>query len=137
MDYQLENLGDERFQELCQALLVREFPDVQCFPVGMPDGGRDAVRWFYVTKGEKSFSVFQVKYVRKPLAEEDPHKWLEKTLEGEVEKIRTLVPKGAKSYYLLTNIPGTSHLESGSMTKCKRYSARPCRFPLCAGGGTI
>ena len=86
MDYQLENLGDERFQELCQALLVREFPDVQCFPVGMPDGGRDAVRWFYVTKGEKSFSVFQVKYVRKPLAEEDPHKWLEKTLEGEVEK---------------------------------------------------
>ena len=54
MDYQLENLGDERFQQLCQALLVREFPDVQCFPVGMPDGGRDSIRWFQIIsrKGE-------------------------------------------------------------------------------------
>ena len=129
MDYQLENLGDERFQELCQALLVREFPDVQCFPVGMPDGGRDAVRWFYVTRGEKAFSVFQVKYVRKPLAEDDPHKWLEKTLEGEVEKIRTLVPKGAKSYYLLTNVPGTSHLKSGSMDKVQAILSKALPVP--------
>ena len=46
MDYPLENLGPERFQQLCQALLAREYPRVQCFPVAQPDGGRDAVSYF-------------------------------------------------------------------------------------------
>ena len=42
MDYPLENLGPERFQQFCQALLAKEYPDMQCFPVAQPDGGRDA-----------------------------------------------------------------------------------------------
>lgn len=42
--YLYERLGEKRFQQLCNALLVREFPDVMCFPVGQKDGGRDAVR---------------------------------------------------------------------------------------------
>jgi hypothetical protein len=46
MDYLYENLGDERFQELCQALLVKEMPHVQCFPIGQRDGGRDAIAYF-------------------------------------------------------------------------------------------
>jgi hypothetical protein len=33
MDYPLENLGPERFQEFCQALLMKEHPSLQCFPV--------------------------------------------------------------------------------------------------------
>ena len=39
MDYPFENLDPERFQNLCQALLTKEFPHVQCFPVAQPDGG--------------------------------------------------------------------------------------------------
>jgi hypothetical protein len=73
MDYPLENLGPERFQQLCQALLAKEFPRVQCFPVAQPDGGRDAVSYH---EGSRKFMVFQVKFARKPLAETDPHKWL-------------------------------------------------------------
>ncbi len=46
MDYPLEYLGPERFQQFCQSLLVREHKDVQCFPVGQPDGGRDAISYF-------------------------------------------------------------------------------------------
>ena len=33
MNYPLENLDPERFQQFCQALLVRDYPQVQCFPV--------------------------------------------------------------------------------------------------------
>ena len=65
MDYPLENLGPERFQQLCQALLTKEFPRVQCFPVAQPDGGRDAVS-FFPEDAQGKFMVFQVKYARKP-----------------------------------------------------------------------
>jgi hypothetical protein len=120
MDYLYEQLGDERFQELCQALLTKELHNVQCFPVGQPDGGRDAVAYFALNKGDTAFSVFQVKYVRNPFTEKDIHKWLLKILEEEGPKLRNLVPKGAKAYYLITNIPGTSHLDSGSIDKCQQ-----------------
>ena len=40
--YPYEQLDDESFQHLSQSLLVKEFPGLQCFPVGQPDGGRDA-----------------------------------------------------------------------------------------------
>ena len=46
MDYLLDNLGPERFQEVCHALLAKAFPKTQCFPVGQRDGGRDAVSFF-------------------------------------------------------------------------------------------
>jgi hypothetical protein len=42
MSYHFEELGDERFQQLCQAILTCAFPNVQCLPVSQPDGGRDA-----------------------------------------------------------------------------------------------
>lgn len=50
MDYLYENLGEDRFQELCQSLLIREFPNVQCFPIRQPDGGRDAVAYINLPK---------------------------------------------------------------------------------------
>lgn len=116
MDYQFENLGPERFQEFCQSLLVKSFPKLQCFPVAQPDGGRDATA--YIQQGSKgNFLVFQVKYVRKPLAESDCHKWLIDTVQGESEKVSKLIPKSAVEYYLLTNIPGTAHLDAGSIDK--------------------
>lgn len=129
MDYALENLGDERFQEICQALLAKEFPEVQCFPVGQPDGGRDAIAWFRNGGKERGFAVFQIKYTRKPLVEKDPHKWLTSILEKEGPKIRELVPKGARSYYLITNIPGTAHLDTGSIDRCNKLLSESLAIP--------
>jgi len=116
VDYPLENLGPERFQHLCQDLLTKEHPRVQCFPVAQPDGGRDAV--VFLTDGpEDKFSVFQVKYARKPHAEAEPHKWLLAIVEDEAPKVRELIPRGAIQYVLMTNIPGTAHLDTGSIDK--------------------
>ena len=114
MDYLLENLGPERFQEICHALLSRAFPSTQCFPVGQRDGGRDAVSYSALS-AHHEIIVYQVKFVRRPLAEKEPHKWLKRTVEAEAPKVQALVPKGATKYYLLTNVPGTAHLESGSI----------------------
>jgi hypothetical protein len=43
VDYPLEELGPEGFQQFCQSLLVKEFPKLQCFPIAQPDGGRDGL----------------------------------------------------------------------------------------------
>jgi hypothetical protein len=56
--YLYERLTEKRFQQLCSALLVREFPGVTCFPVGQKDGGRDAVR---KAPGQKMI-IYQVKW---------------------------------------------------------------------------
>ncbi len=95
MDYPFENLNPEKFQEFTQALLVKEFPDLQCLPVAQPDGGRDIVTYEY-GNSSNSFAVYQVKYVRKPFAEKDIHKWLLGIIKGEAPKVKTLIKKGAK-----------------------------------------
>ncbi len=120
MDYQFENLGPERFQQFCQALLVKEFPDVQCYPVAQPDGGRDAATYFYLEKDTKGLIVFQVKFVRRPFAEADPHRWLTDIMGEEAPKVKRLIQKGTTGYYLLTNIAGTAHLDSGSIDKVNK-----------------
>jgi hypothetical protein len=120
MDYPLENLDPERFQQLCQSLLVKEFPRVQCYPVAQPDGGRDASSLLWGGDGRK-FIGFQVKYARKPQAETDPHKWLMGILEDEAPKVRELIPRGAMGYVLLTNIPGTAHLDKGAIDKLNKF----------------
>lgn len=117
MDYPFENLDPETFQQFCQALLAKEFSNVQCFPVAQPDGGRDALSYFSEDE-ERSFIMYQVKFVRQPQAETDPHKWLIETLKGEkgeAAKLKKQIPKGAKQYILLTNIKGTAHPDSGSI----------------------
>lgn len=120
MTYAYENLSPEKFQQFCQALLVRQFPYLQCFPVGQPDGGRDAISWLRNTAIESdngSFIVHQVKFHRRAQTVTDPHKWLLEKINSEIEKIRKLIPKGAREYYLITNISGTSHLDKGSIDK--------------------
>jgi hypothetical protein len=114
LSYPLENLNDESFQHLCQALLVKEFPGVACFPVGQPDGGRDAILVTHSTQ-DAQFLVFQVKFAREPSRIEDPRKWLLDTMRAEVEKVKALVDRKAKGYYLLTNVQGSSHLDTGSI----------------------
>ena len=115
MNYNFENLDPERFQVFCQSLLNSEFPKTQSFPIGQPDGGRDAI--VYTNRGfvNDEFNIFQVKFSRKN--DKDIIKWLEDTLKKESKKVRSLMRRGAKEYYLLTNISGTAHLDSGSIDK--------------------
>lgn len=119
MDYQYENLGDERFQEFCHSIVNKEFPNAQAFPVGQPDGGRDSVA-FSMSSTKKEFIVFQVKFVRNPKQIRDVHKWLLDTILKEVKKINKLIPKGATGYYLLTNVNSTAHLDVGSIDKLNK-----------------
>jgi hypothetical protein len=116
MRYQYETLSPETFQQFCQSLLLMYFPHLRCFPVGQPDGGRDAIAWRPKQGSrDRDFIVFQVKFNRKPLAEPDPHKWLVEQIRKEKSKIKRLIPRGAKEYYLITNVPGTAHLDVGSI----------------------
>lgn len=128
MDYPLENLGPERFQMFCQSLLTREYRGVRCFPVAQPDGGRDAV-FFPETSGSNEFVVFQVKFARRPSAETDPWKWLVAIVEGELDKVKTLVGRGASRYVLMTNVPGTAHLDAGSIDKLNQQMSATLGIP--------
>ena len=127
-DYQFENLGEDRFQHLCQDLLIPEFSNVQCFPIRQQDGGRDVVSASWATL-ESPFIVYQVKYVRMPLAQPEPWKWLEKTMRAELPKIRNLIPKGAEQYVLMTNVPGTAPLGSGSIDKMNTFMRSTLPIP--------
>lgn len=120
MNYQFENLGPERFQMFCQSLLVKEHPNMQCFPVGQPDGGRDAVQYLPAADGSSEFIVYQVKFVRRPEKITDYGEWLEEIVRNEAPKANVLVERGAQEYYLITNVPGTAHLDVGSIDKASR-----------------
>jgi hypothetical protein len=115
MDYPYENLSPETFQLFCQALLVKDHPGMQCFPVAQPDGGRDAAQYYYNRIATKEFAMFQVKFVRQPQAEKDPHKWIIDIVEEEAPKIKKQIPTGAKMYVLMTNVSGTAHPDVGSI----------------------
>ncbi|HTQ61102.1 MAG TPA: hypothetical protein VMI32_12800, partial [Candidatus Solibacter sp.] len=128
MTYPLENLNPERFQHFCQALVLRYFPKVQCFPVGQPDGGRDAVS-YRIDDNDDRFMVFQVKFARNPFGEVDPHKWLLAIMEDELPKVKKLIEMGASNYLLLTNIPGTAHPKVGSIDLLNNLMAQALGIP--------
>ncbi|MEU1381761.1 NACHT domain-containing protein [Streptomyces albidoflavus] len=115
MTYYYEQLDPERFQHLCQALIVREFPGTQCFPVGQRDGGRDAVQVLTETPGRSR--VFQVKFVRNPFAIPDAHKWVIDVMREEIPKLRALMTPESQiiEYLLVTNVAGTSFPGFGSI----------------------
>lgn len=115
MTYQLEALGDERFQTLCQAILLPIYPDLQCLPVGQPDGGRDAFRRRRERQRQGgSYAVFQVKYLKDPSSRETKDV-VEKLILTEKPKVERLVQRGATSYHFMTNMQGSSHLDVGSI----------------------
>lgn len=124
MDYHYESLLDERFQMLCQALLLREYPGVQCYPVGMPDGGRDAT-----APDASGRIVFQVKFARNPSGVKDPLKWVIDAIDGEVDKVKKLASRGASQFVLMTNMPGTSHLDTGRMDKVQAHLNKVMPIP--------
>ena len=87
--YPYEQLNDESFQQLSQSLLVKEFQDVQCFPVGQPDGGRDAIgRLPEPSPDDTGFILFQVKFARRELDPSEAREWLLRTLKDELPKVR-------------------------------------------------
>src|SRR6266536_781396 len=114
MDYPYEQLDPERFQHLCQALLVREYPALQCLPVAQRDGGRDALQPVII-EGKKGAAIFQVKFVRNTSNVRDARKWLINIAKAESPKIVQLLPEGAEQYVLITNVAGTAHPKTGSI----------------------
>ena len=116
--YQYEQLNDESFQHLSQSLLAKEFPGLQCFPVGQPDGGRDAIaRHLEAAPDTSGFILFQVKFVRRELSPSEARKWLLGTLRDELPKVRKQIRDGAERFVLVTNVAGTAHPEVGSVDK--------------------
>lgn len=114
MTYHYENLGDERFQHLALSILSAKFPNVQCLPVGQPDGGRDAFQTRFNSK--RTTIVFQVKYTRNP-ANKDERTALEELIKTESRKVEGLKTKGLRAYYMISNVSGTSHPEVGSIDR--------------------
>ncbi len=64
--------------------------------------------------------MFQVKFMRNPMSETDPHKWLSAIVKDEAKKVHDLIPRGASRYFLMTNVPGTAHLDAGSIDKVNK-----------------
>ncbi|WP_147394381.1 NACHT domain-containing protein [Arthrobacter cheniae] len=112
MGYLYENSNPERFQHLCQSLLISSFPKLQCFPIGQPDGGRDG--WDPETK-----TVLQVKFKRAD--DEDNADWLIGALEKELPKVRRLAERGATNYIMATNARGTAHEDVGRIDKVQHW----------------
>jgi hypothetical protein len=113
--YRYEDLGDDEFQQLIQALLAHALgPTMRAMPVGKADGGRDALH---------TTAVYQVKFTIAPDKVRDPVAWLLAALDGEIEKIRALVRRGARTYYLVTNVGGTGNLDTGTIDRLDRALA--------------
>jgi hypothetical protein len=128
--YDYEALGPDAFQQLCQALLVRTHKYVQCLPVGMPDGGRDAV----VPRDHVSDAViYQIKF-RKPTpnsetSPDDIVAWIQKQVRGETEKIERLITKGAARYILMTNARCSAHEGVGTRDRVQDWLNKNISIP--------
>jgi hypothetical protein len=124
--YHYETLGDERFQQFCQALLAASFPNTQCLPVGQPDGGRDAFLFEHFLADKRSrqrnanMIVFQVKYIKNPSDARTERAMIEEVVKSEHPKIEKLKCAGLSKYYLLTNLKGTAHPHVGSIDRVNK-----------------
>lgn len=127
MDYNYEALEDKRFQKLCQALIVAQFPAVQCLPVGEADGGRDA---FLVRghPGNKDIYVFQVKFSRNP-DDSRARNAISNLVKSEQENVKRLIADGVSSYYFITNVKGTASSKRGSIDKVNEFLTQSFNIP--------
>ena len=136
--YPYEQLNDESFQQLSQSLLLKAFPDLQCFPVGQPDGGRDAiVRLPEAAPDTTGFILFQVKFARRELNPSEARDWLLETLKRELPKVQKQIGEGAERFVLVTNVSGPRIPRLDQSTSCKPCSTSRSRFRLKRGGETI
>lgn len=116
-----EELGPQRFEQFCQALISYEHPDLQAYPLNQADGGRDATAGPF--EGSSRAIVFQVKFASQPQGVVDPVTWLAAALRDERPKIDLLAARGAKSYRLITNLPGSGRLDTGQMDRLDKILA--------------
>jgi hypothetical protein len=117
MSYMYEQLGAERFQEFCQALLLREYPHLHSLPVGQPDGGRDALSLPDAT--DSNLTIIQVKFRRQ---DENPSAdWMISALTAELPKIQNLAARGATQYIMMTNASSTAHLDAGRHDRVQQW----------------
>jgi hypothetical protein len=128
MGYFFEELDDEKFQKLCQAILTVSFPDAVCMPVGQPDGGRDAYMWQRAKVEKKELIVFQVKFSRDPTSKE-ARDVIADAIKSEGDKIEELKKRGATKYIFLTNVRGTSHLDTGSIDRVEEELSNGLSIP--------
>jgi tetratricopeptide (TPR) repeat protein len=118
--YRYEDLGDEEFQQLVQALLAHRLGlGMRAMPLGQADGGRDALH---------GTAVYQVKFAADPGRVRNPVAWLLSSLDRESDKIARLVARGATDYYLVTNVGGTGRLDAGSIDRLDRELKRRQRI---------
>jgi hypothetical protein len=120
--YHYEALGDERFQEFCQALVAASFPTAQLLPVGQPDGGRDAFVLSHPNRetaksADQELIVFQVKYVKNSADSRSQREMIEEVIKKEKAKVEKLKSNKTLKYYLITNLQGTAHPEVGSIDR--------------------
>jgi len=131
--YPYENLDAKRFQRLVQILLTSEYPDIECFPLSGPDGGRDAVQVVHEAAKLTEAVIFQVKFREKqPLGvptTADLYRWLTEQLQDEVEKLRVLKERGAKSYLVISNVRATAGLDIGLRDKMKEWAEKVLPLP--------
>ena len=104
-----------QFQELCQAIALFVMPDLQVLPTRQRDGGFDAFELGH-SDGTKVFA----KWVADQRQERDPVKWLEKVIAAETPNIQEMVRGGTKRWTLMTNVPGTSYPDSGTIDRLNR-----------------
>lgn len=117
MDYHFTALGADRFQSFCQAVLLKRYDRIQCFPTGQPDGGRDASQRNDTDLSD--ITVFQVKFSKDPLSKNE-REVIETLIKTENAKVQELVKRGAKQYIFMTNVRGTAHQDSGSIDKINK-----------------
>lgn len=127
MRYNYEAMSPESFQKLAQALIVAKHPDAQCLPVAQPDGGRDAF-FYHFERDKERIVVFQVKFSRDPGAKSE-RQLVESAIETEIDKVRSLIIRGATQYYLITNVSGTSHPDVGSIDKMHQLLSSKMGIP--------
>ncbi len=113
--YRFEDLDDIQFQKLCQAIALLSNPDLQVLPTRQRDGGFDAFELAWAS-GTKAFAV-QVKWVADQRQERDPVKWFEDVVAAEESNIRRMVKQGTERWTLMTNVPGTSYPDSGTIDR--------------------
>lgn len=124
-DYFYENLDEHQFQDLCATLIAKTNPTAQCFPVGVRDGGRDII----TRHASGQTVVYQVKFSRFPAEVDDRAKELIKSIKKEIPKVKRLAQRGAKFYYMLTNLRGTATLDSGQIDRVQAYMNKELPIP--------
>ena len=127
MNYYYEALNDISFQKFAQSLIVSVHPDTICLPVRQPDGGRDAL-YYTAALEQREFVVFQIKFSTKP-KDTTEREAIDRLIRSEEKKVASLIEKGATHYYLVTNVQGTAHPETGTIDRLNDTLTKRFKIP--------